>query len=113
MSKNQILADIDESKSDDEENVDFQSLIDDLFTQACKQYSTYETMVIKSFSSSVDQNFDSDNKTHDEAFAYARKEYGYLTSSEIAEMDENNANDGICSHGLDYMTCPCGCFEGD
>lgn len=110
MSKNQILADIHESKSDENDNQDFKILIDDLYSQSCKQYTTYETMVHKGFCALVDDHF----SEHDtDAYTYARKAYGYMTSYELNEMDKKNEDDGICRHGLDVMTCPCGCFEGD
>lgn len=92
------------------ENNNFKSLIDDLYKKSCEQYSTYETLMFKSFCSSMDENFNKDNV---EAYDYARKEYGYLPSSEIEQIDIDNESNGVCSHGLDVWTCPAGCFEGD
>lgn len=83
--------------------------VDDFYNQACKQYSTYETMVIKGFCRSMDDRFDP--VTDKDAFDYARKEYDYMTPSEIAAMDSDNESEGICGHGLTVNTCPCGCFE--
>lgn len=34
----------------------------------------------------------------------------YLTPEEIAAEDAEASVDGICSHGLDFWTCPKGCF---
>lgn len=86
-----------------------QKTVNDLYSQACKQYPTYETMVIKGFCSLMDEHFDP--VADKEAFDYARKEYDYLTPTEIDEMDAENAEDDVCGHGLTSDTCPCGCFE--
>lgn len=83
--------------------------VDDFYNQACKQYSTYETMVIKGFCSLMDDHFDP--VLDKDAFDYARKAYDYLTPSEIRSMDADNEDDGVCGHGLTSDTCPCGCFE--
>lgn len=85
------------------------NIVDDFYSQACKQYSTYETMVIKGFARLMDDHFDPVNDK--DAFDYARKEYNYLTPSEIDAMDANNESEGVCRHGLTSLTCPCGCFE--
>lgn len=85
------------------------NIVDDFYSQACKQYSTYETMVIKGFARLMDDHFDP--VTDKDAFDYARKEYDYLNPSEIAAMDAENAEDDVCGHGLTSDTCPCGCFE--
>lgn len=86
-----------------------QDIVDDFYNQACKQYSTYETMVIKGFCSLMDDRFDP--VVDKDAFDYAREAYDYLTPSEIRDMDSDNAAEGVCSHGLTSDTCPCGCFE--
>lgn len=83
--------------------------VDDFYNQSCKQYSTYETMVIKGFCSLMDEHFDPVNDK--DAFDYAREEYCYITPSEIAAMDAENESEGVCGHGLTVNTCPCGCFE--
>lgn len=87
----------------------FHSVVDDLFNQACKQYTTYEVMVIKGFSSLMDEQFDPD--VEPAAFDYAREKYGYLSSDEISDMDDENESNDICPHGLTFWTCPCGCGE--
>lgn len=84
-------------------------IVDDFYSQACKQYSTYETMVIKGFCRLMDDHFDP--LTDKDAFDYACTEYDYLTPSEIDAMDSGNKSNGICGHGLTSDTCPCGCFE--
>lgn len=45
--------------------------------------------------------------------AEARQTVGYETKAERAEVERMEAELGLCSHGLDEQTCPCGCFEGD
>lgn len=85
----------------------FHFVVDDLFNQACKQYTTYEVMLIKGFSSLMDEHFDP--KVVPEAFEYAREKYGYLSPDEISDMDDENESNGFCPHGLTVWTCPCGC----
>jgi hypothetical protein len=85
------------------------NIVDDFYSQACKQYSTYETMVIKGFARLMDDHFDP--VADKDAFDYARKTYDYLNPSEIAAMDSDNESEGVCGHGLTVNTCPCGCFE--
>lgn len=46
-----------------------------------------------------------------ELFAQARS-YGYLTPSEVSKQQDELRDQGYCRCGLDYMTCPSGCFEG-
>lgn len=93
-----------------EENNNFKSFIDELYQKSSEQHTTYETVIFKSFCYSMDKHFSKDNF---EAYDYARKQYGYLSFSEIEQIDINNESNGICSHGLDIWTCPAGCFEGD
>lgn len=38
---------------------------------------------------------------------------GYLSLHEISDMVREMREDGSCMHGLDYLTCPCGCFDHD
>lgn len=35
----------------------------------------------------------------------------YLTPAELETMHAEMEDEGLCQHGLDEMTCPCGCFE--
>lgn len=86
--------------------------VDALFSAAIAQYPTYETMVHRGFCKAMLGAF-SDPETEEgkAAYEYARDEYRYLGPEEIAADDASNKEDGICSHGLDWMTCPCGCFE--
>jgi hypothetical protein len=38
---------------------------------------------------------------------------GYLSPQELQTLDDELEVEGLCRHGLDANTCPCGCFEGD
>ncbi|HGW5540818.1 TPA: hypothetical protein ACNIM8_005903, partial [Pseudomonas aeruginosa] len=89
--------------------------VEDFYGDACKRYPTYETMVLRAFCCAMEAEFGSENKDSKSAaaFAYAREEFGYLNPSEMAAQDQADADDGLCFHGLDSMTCPCGCFEND
>ncbi|KTS74670.1 hypothetical protein NS274_18845 [Pseudomonas oryzihabitans] len=95
---------------------DIEARVDQLFDEACHRYPTYEVMVNKDFAASMRRVFGDDEQGSEDAikaFAYAREELYYLSPEEERRLDEQNASDGICSHGLDSMTCPCGCFEYD
>lgn len=75
------------------------SKIDEIYEAAMARFPTYETVAHRAFCESMLQ-----------AFQYAIGEYGYLTPEEIAAEDAEASVDGICSHGLDFWTCPKGCF---
>lgn len=87
------------------------SKVDALYEAATAKFPTYETVVHRSFCESMLQAFPDPQSTEGaQAFQYAIGEYGYLTPEEIAAEDSESSNDGICSHGLDFWTCPKGCF---
>lgn len=90
------------------------STVDALYDAACKRGTTYEAVVHSCFCSAMDDEFGTDENTSDgaEAFIYAREKYGYLSCAENAQLDAEYADDGTCEHGLDFWTCPRGCFEG-
>ena len=48
----------------------------------------------------------------DTALAIAR-EYGYATAGELAQMADELARMGLCSHGLNRDCCPLGCGDVD
>ncbi len=84
-----------------------ESKVDELYAAAVARFPTYETVVHRAFCASVLQAFpDPQSAEGSQAFQYAIGEYGYLTPEEIAAEDAEASNDGICSHGLDYWTCP-------
>lgn len=94
-----------------EESLMIERRVDELYSDAAERFSTYETVVHRTFCESMLEAFpDQDSEARVRAFAYAREKYGYLSPEEIAEEDASNADDGICSHGLDFWTCPRGCF---
>ncbi|MBA1305879.1 hypothetical protein [Stutzerimonas stutzeri] len=85
--------------------------VDELYATASARHPTYETVVHREFCESMLHTFvDAESPTGLLAFQHARQKYGYLTPDEIAEDDLKNSDDGICSHGLDFWTCPRGCF---
>ncbi|MGC3103755.1 hypothetical protein ACPTKS_30780 [Pseudomonas aeruginosa] len=85
--------------------------VEELYGAAAQRYPTYDTMVHNAFCDAMDLEFGSEEDTDSpEAFAYAREAYGYESPSEREAQQEEDSENGICSHGLDYWTCPCGCF---
>ncbi|GKQ49111.1 regulator [Pseudomonas syringae] len=89
--------------------------VDRLYSDACRRYSTYETVVLHHFCSLMIDTFGDDEKASGaaEAFAYDRANFDYLTPLEIAAATAADKLKGFCSHGLTVMNCPCGCFELD
>lgn len=43
----------------------------------------------------------------------ARDTVDYFTPEELAKQNAMLEEEGLCQHGLDADTCPCGCFEYD
>ncbi|RMV79109.1 hypothetical protein ALP05_04386 [Pseudomonas caricapapayae] len=91
---------------------DVRGCVDALFNAACKQGTTYEAVVHSVFCESLRSEFGEDEcGTAASAFTYARETYGYQDEAEQQAQLEADAEQGICCHGLDWMTCPAGCFE--
>jgi hypothetical protein len=90
--------------------------IAELFSEAAKRNSCYEAVVQSQFNAAMRSAF-GDNETQDAAtsyaFAHARSSYSYKSVEEEREAEKEDWKNGICQHGLDVQTCPCGCFEGD
>lgn len=85
--------------------------IDSFYSDAARRHSTYETVVHRDFCQQVLEAYpDPDSAEGEVAFEYAREKYGYLTPEQIAEEDAESEDEGICSHGMDWLTCPRGCF---
>lgn len=90
--------------------------IDALYREACKGNSCYEALVHTAFCNAMRSEFGHDEAADSAtaaAFAYARSALSYQSPQEQQASQEKDWDDGYCSHGLDVMTCPCGCFEGD
>lgn len=90
--------------------------VDEIYSEGCRRYPTYEQLVINHFNAGVRGVFGADegaSETAKIAFEYAREHYDYQSVEEERVAAEKNAADGYCSHGLTVQTCPCGCFEGD
>lgn len=91
---------------------DIELRVDDLYSAACKHGTTYEAVIHTTFCESMLEEF-SDLEADRHAFAYARDTYGYRTQEEIRAAQAVDWEDGVCTHGLNWMTCPAGCFEQD
>ncbi|MBX8557029.1 regulator [Pseudomonas cichorii] len=92
-----------------------QALVDDLYREGGERFPTYDTMVFNHFCSRMLRTFGDENQDSRGivAFDYARSKYGYLSPSEIEKVEAKDAENGYCSHGLTWLTCPLGCFEGE
>lgn len=90
--------------------------IGELYAAAAKRFPTYEALVQTQFNSAMQSEFGEDEEFDERtraAFTYARSHLGYMSREEQAKAQDAAWEEGICSHGLDAMTCPCGCFEGE
>lgn len=94
---------------------DMKAKVDAIFSHACQRGSTYETVVHNFFCAGIESEFGHDETAPEyaEIFQYARANYGYMSAEENSHQQELDAEGGYCQHGLDEMTCPCGCFEGE
>jgi hypothetical protein len=64
------------------------------------------------FSAAVDRHYPPTSPLREAALELAVG-IGYLTPDEIAQAQEDMANDGCCTHGLDPNCCPAGCGDID
>jgi hypothetical protein len=88
--------------------------IDQLYNEACKRGTTYEAVVHSVFCTNMRWTFGDDEQLDvltQAAFKYARETYGYQSREELQQSEDDDKEQGICSHGLTWLTCPCGCFE--
>ena len=79
---------------------------------SCNSGCSYEIFVQK-FSESVDYELINVGVDVQVRVIEIARRFGYLAPREINEMLLEWRKDGSCVHGLDSMTCPCGCFEHD
>lgn len=94
-----------------EQKRQIQQQIDSFYSAAVARHPTYETVVHRDFCQQVLEAFpDPYSAEGSTAHDYACEEYDYLTPEQIAEDDAKNNDEGICSHGMDWLTCPRGCF---
>ncbi|WP_438299550.1 hypothetical protein [Pseudomonas sp. NMS19W] len=87
-----------------------------LYGEAVQRYPTYEAVVRSHFCKKMRETFGNDENPNAEvqyAFAFARYAYDYVSEAELLAIETVDRNNGICSHGLTLLTCPCGCFEVD
>lgn len=90
--------------------------VDELYHAAAKRNSCYEAMVHSEFCARMISVFGDEKALEagaQAAFSYARSAYGYMSPEELENAIAEDWEDGICFHGLTWLTCPAGCFEGD
>jgi hypothetical protein len=90
--------------------------VGELYGEAVQCYPTYEAVVRSHFCKKMRETYGTDENLNAEvqyAFAFARHAYDYISEAELLEIEAANRDNGICSHGLTFRTCPCGCFEVD
>ena len=87
-----------------------------LYGEAVQRYPTYEAVVRSHFCKRMRETFGNEENLNAEvqyAFAFARHAYDYVSEAELLEIEAADRDNGICAHGLTWLTCPCGCFEVD
>ncbi|MBX8508933.1 hypothetical protein K5D34_04395 [Pseudomonas cichorii] len=89
-----------------------EELVDQLFFDAGDRAQTEEIQQSR-FCESVRSHLGEEESSESVrlAYVYARVTYGYLSQAELDQVTADDWEAGICSHGLTYWTCPCGCFE--
>ncbi|WP_052960096.1 hypothetical protein [Pseudomonas fluorescens] len=93
-----------------------EDIVGKLYGESVRLYPTYEALVHKHFCNKLRETYGNDENLNADvqyAFAIARYAYDYLSEAELLEVEAKNRENGICSHGLTKLTCPCGCFEFD
>ena len=91
--------------------ISWRSLCETALTRASARCgSSYEYGVVL-FSEEMDWELDEVAPEHHEAALKVLRAFGYRTRDEREEDEAQAAAAGYCVHGLDWLTCPCGCFE--
>lgn len=87
---------------------------DEISTQAARNCGCSYEVYVRRVSEMVDDEV-SRLTEQDQAIvlAAAAERLDYATPSELAAQEEELREEGYCVHGLDEMTCPCGCFEAN
>jgi hypothetical protein len=85
--------------------------IEALAEEAARRCGQSHNAYVRFFSEAVDAEFGGvDNPIWKQVESIAR-ERDYCTPEELRAADEEMAEQGYCSHGLTFWTCPAGCFE--
>lgn len=93
-----------------------EGVVGELFSEAVRRAPTYEAVVRSHFSNRMRETYGHDEQLNADvqyAFAFARYTYDYVSEAELFAIQAEDQDNGICTHGLTWLTCPCGCFEGD
>lgn len=88
-----------------------QAAVDNVYSEACSLGGSYEQAVHDHFCSLLRKYYPNVSDETHEVFVYASKRYGYQTFEEATTSKADYWDNGICTHGLEFMTCPAGCFE--
>lgn len=90
----------------------FRSILEQMATQANHGCGQVYELYARRFSSMVDAHLGMLNSADAAVFVeLATTEFDYCTLEQRDEQRRVEAKMGLCSHGLDEQTCPCGCFE--
>lgn len=85
--------------------------VEKIAKQASNQCGLSHDVYVTLFSEMIESEFkQTENDIYKKIIEIARK-HDYATRDERAQYQQEMADDGYCCHGLDEMTCPCGCFE--
>jgi hypothetical protein len=89
-----------------------EALVERIANESSRGCGCSDEVYTSKFSRAIDRAILAIDETKRQAvMEIARTKYDYLSREEERKRDNDNAAEGICCHGLDHMTCPCGCFE--
>lgn len=68
-------------------------------------------LFVERFSGLIDGAYPAGSPDREQAIAAAARFGEYATPDELAAMQEQLAEMGYCSHGIELNCCPCGCGD--
>jgi hypothetical protein len=93
-------------------NIEYRQVLEKMSSQANDNCGLVYELFAKRFSSMVDAYAAQLLPEGKAAFVeLASGEFDYHTPEQRAEQRKSSDEMGLCCHGLDEQTCPCGCFE--
>jgi len=85
--------------------------IDRMFAEANRGCGQSFDVFVERFSGMVDRAFPPGSHNREQAIAMS--EGCYRTPAELQQAQDEMAEMGYCSHGIDPDCCPCGCGDHD
>jgi hypothetical protein len=90
----------------------YQRRIESLAFEANRLCGCSHDYYVDLFSEAVEGEFDPEDAPFWEEMMPFLRQRDYATPEERRIAEEQREEEGYCSHGLTFWTCPAGCFEG-